>query len=58
MVRKIIREFFVPGEKLDLERFKSLGVIESKKAKPLAEVQDLFNNLNTLFAKRSFTKRK
>jgi hypothetical protein len=53
---KDYEEFYVPGEKLDMERFKSLGVIEDKKVKPLAEVQNLFNNLNTLFAKRSFTK--
>lgn len=53
---KDYEEFYVPGEKLDMERFKSLGVIEDKKAKPLAEVQNLFNNLNTLFAKQSFTK--
>lgn len=53
---KDYEEFYVPGEKLDMERFKSLGVIEDKKAKPLAEVQNLFYNLNTLFAKQSFTK--
>ncbi|HNY06095.1 MAG TPA: polysaccharide biosynthesis protein [Candidatus Egerieousia sp.] len=53
---KDYEEFYVPGENLDMERFKSLGVIEGKKAKPLAEVQNLFYNLNTLFAKQSFTK--
>lgn len=53
---KDYEEFYVSGEKLDMERFKSLGVIEGKKAKPLVEVQNLFNNLNTLFAKQSFTK--
>ena len=53
---KDYEEFYVPGEKLDMERFKSLGVIEDKKARPLAELQNLFSNLNDLFAKRGFTK--
>jgi len=53
---KDYEEFYIPGEKLDMYRFKSLGVIEDKKAKPLAEMQDLFDNLNNLFAKHSFTK--
>lgn len=53
---KAYEEFYTSREKLDMERFKSLGVIEGKKAKSLADIKRLFNNLNNLFARPSFTK--
>jgi FlaA1/EpsC-like NDP-sugar epimerase len=53
---KEYEEFFVPGEKVNLERFKTLGIIEDKKAKSRTEIQDLFMRLNAVFANPSFTK--
>lgn len=53
---KSFEEFFVPGEKLNMERFQSLGVIEDVKKRPLTEVNDFFNELESIFAKPDFMK--
>ena len=53
---KDYEEFFVPGEVLDMERFRSLGVIKNVKARPLAEVDQLFAALHKLFIQVDFTK--
>lgn len=53
---KSYEEFYVPGEKLDMERFKALGVIESSVHRPLAEVNAFFDNLEAIFTRRDFTK--
>ncbi|MCK9343640.1 MAG: polysaccharide biosynthesis protein [Massilibacteroides sp.] len=53
---KDYEEFFVPGEVLDMERFRSLGVIKNVKARPLAEVDQLFAALHKLFTQVDFTK--
>ena len=53
---KSFEEFFVPGEKLNMDRFQSLGVIEDVKKRPLKEVNDFFNELEAIFAKPDFTK--
>ena len=53
---KSFEEFYVPGEKLNMDRFQSLGVIEDVKKRSLNEVNDFFNELETLFARPDFTK--
>ena len=53
---KAYEEFFVPGEKLDMNRFKSLGVIEEVKKRPMKEIDDFFAEMEHIFAKDNFTK--
>lgn len=47
---KDYEEFFVPGEKLNLERFSSLGVIEDIKKRPMSELNSFFEELELLFS--------
>lgn len=53
---KDFEEFYVPGEKLDLERFASLGVILESPRKSAPEVKAFLEKLETLFANPAFTK--
>lgn len=53
---KAYEEFFVPGEKLDMNRFKSLGVIEEVAKRPMCEIDDFFAEMECIFAKADFTK--
>lgn len=46
---KAYEEFFTPGERTDMNRFKALGVIEDTKRKPMDEVDAFFNRLETIF---------
>lgn len=50
-------EFYVPGEHLDLERFNSLGVIDSVKPKPKDELDSFLMNLNTILQEDITTKK-
>ena len=49
-------EFYVPGEHLDLERFQSLGVIDSVKPRPKDELDSFLANLNSILQKETTTK--
>ena len=53
---KAYEEFYVPGEKINRERFKALGVIEETAHRPMAEVDAFFEKLERLFAEEDFTK--
>jgi len=53
---KSYEEFYVPGEKLDLNRFQALGVIEQSRRHNLDEVNDLFEELERIFSQDDFTK--
>ena len=53
---KAYEEFFVPGERISLERFKALGVVEETTRRPMTEVNAFFERLENLFAKEDFTK--
>lgn len=53
---KAYEEFYVPGEKLDMNRFKSLGVIEEVKKRPMEEIDNFFMEMEGIFNKPSFTK--
>lgn len=52
---KSFEEFFVPGERIDMNRFSALGVIEETTRRPLDEVSVFFNTLEDLF-QGDFTK--
>ena len=53
---KAYEEFYVPGEKIDMDRFSALGVVEQTTRHDMAEVNDFFQNLEAIFAKDDFTK--
>ena len=53
---KDFEEFYVPGEKLNMERFSALGVIEETVRRPMDEVDSFFTELEGIFQKEEFTK--
>lgn len=53
---KAYEEFYVPGEKLDMQRFQSLGVIESSPRHPMQEINGFFHKLESIFSQSDFTK--
>ena len=53
---KAYEEFYVPGEKIDMERFISLGVVCESTRRPMNEVNDFFCELEGIFQKDDFTK--
>lgn len=53
---KAYEEFFVPGEKTDMDRFTALGVIEEVKKKPMEDIDGFLRTLEDLFRNPLFTK--
>ena len=53
---KAYEEFYVPGEKINMQRFKALGVVEKTIRRPMNEVDIFFKELENIFAKPDFTK--
>lgn len=53
---KAYEEFYVSGEKIDMERFSSLGVVCESTRRPMNEVNDFFCELEGIFAAEDFTK--
>jgi len=53
---KAYEEFYVPGEKIDMQRFQALGVVEQTTRHEMAEVNAFFDKLECIFAKEDFTK--
>lgn len=53
---KAYEEFFVPGEKIDMQRFAALGVVEQTTRHSFDEVNTFFDSLEAIFAKDDFTK--
>ena len=53
---KAYEEFYVPGEKVDMQRFQALGVVEQTTRHAMGEVNAFFDNLESIFAKDDFTK--
>ena len=47
---KAYEEFYVSGEKLNMKRFFSLGIIEDVKKRPLSDLNLLFKELELLFS--------
>lgn len=52
---KAYEEFYIPGEKINMNRFKALGVVEETTRRSMNEVNAFFEKLETLFAD-DFTK--
>ena len=53
---KAYEEFYVPGEKVNMERFTALGVVEQTTRRNMDEVNDFFSELEAIFQKEDFTK--
>ena len=53
---KAYEEFYVPGEKTDMQRFLALGVIEQTARHDMQEIDTFFHELETIFADPDFTK--
>ena len=53
---KAYEEFYVPGEKIDMQRFQSLGVVEQTTRHNMDEVNTFFDHLEAIFHKDDFTK--
>lgn len=53
---KAYEEFYVSGEKIDMQRFKALGVVEQTTRHDMDEVYGFFQKLEAIFAKDDFTK--
>ena len=53
---KAYEEFYVPGEKIDMERFQALGVVCQTTRHEMEEVNGFFEKLEGIFAKENFTK--
>lgn len=53
---KAYEEFYVEGEKINMYRFQSLGVIEETKKRSMEEIDSFFEELESIFCKHGFTK--
>ena len=53
---KAYEEFYVEGEKINTTRFQSLGVVEQSQRHLMHEVNQLFEQLESIFARPDFTK--
>lgn len=53
---KAYEEFYVPGEKIDLQRFQALGVVGQTTRHTMEEVNAFFDKLEIIFANVNFTK--
>lgn len=53
---KAYEEFYVPGEKVNMDRFMALGVVEQTARRNLNEVNTFFVELEGIFASSEFTK--
>ena len=53
---KAYEEFYVPGEKIDINRFSALGVVEKTVRHDMVGINGFFEKLESIFAKNNFTK--
>jgi FlaA1/EpsC-like NDP-sugar epimerase len=53
---KAYEEFYVPGEKIDMQRFQALGVVEQTTRHTMDEVDTFFAKLEDIFTHDDFTK--
>lgn len=53
---KAYEEFYVPGEKPNMDRFQSLGVIEDVKKRSMQEIERFFHEIELIFSRPTFTK--
>ncbi len=53
---KAYEEFYVPGEKIDMQRFQALGVVEQTTRHDMKDVDAFFEKLEGIFTKDDFSK--
>ena len=53
---KAYEEFFISGEKVNMDRFSALGVVEETINRDMNEIQEFFTELEGIFASPEFTK--
>ncbi len=53
---KAYEEFYIPGEKVNMNRFQALGVVENSTRRSMGEVDRFFIELENIFACETFTK--
>ena len=53
---KAYEEFYIPGERINMNRFMALGVVEETTRRPMSEVDVFFEKLENIFAQDDFTK--
>ena len=53
---KAYEEFFIPGEKVNMERFSALGVVEETSHRDMLEINIFFTELERIFSSPEFTK--
>lgn len=53
---KAYEEFYVPGEKINMDRFSALGVVVETTRRPMKEINSFFTELESIFATTDFTK--
>ena len=53
---KAYEEFYVPGEKINMERFMALGVVEETTRRNMTEVNNFFEELENIFKAEDFSK--
>ena len=53
---KAYEEFYVLGEKINMNRFEALGVVEETTRRPMSEINSFFSELESIFRKDDFTK--
>lgn len=53
---KAYEEFYVPGERIDMERYQALGVVEQTTRHNMDEINRFFKKLEFIFAQDDFTK--
>ena len=53
---KAYEEFYVSGEKINMDRFCGLGVIEEVVKRPMTEIDAFFTEMENIFAEPDFAK--
>ena len=53
---KAYEEFYIPGERINMNRFMALGVVEETTRRSMPEVNAFFEKLEGLFAQEDFSK--
>lgn len=53
---KAYEEFYIHGEKINMERFLALGVVEESTRRLMPEIDSFFTELESIFADSTFTK--
>ena len=53
---KAYEEFYVSGEKIDMQRFQALGVVKQTTRHEMSEVNGFFDKLEGIFSREDFTK--